>query len=191
MPRARSRRWRNQLDDLAAVGDRTLGPALTPESTPEFTTDLRTSDTLTRTRHFMSKPTGDWPRVSSRSVSSRTPHAVQLFGVTDADAAHAVSAVSGTALVTFRDLAAVVAPAEYTRMSLSNSVLTEYIRVVDTTYEHGPIIPAPPGTVFQSTDVLVHWMEVHYAKLHETLGSIERHGGTTPPYDYVRMQFED
>jgi hypothetical protein len=179
MLRARSRQWRNQLDDLAAAGNRTLVPALTPE----FMLDRHT---VTRTRHFMSKPTGDWPR-----VSSRTPQAVQLFGVTDADAVHAASAVSGTALVTFRDLAAVVAPAEYTRMTLSNSMLTEYIRVVDATYEHGPIIPAPPGTVFQSTDVLVHWMEVHYAKLHETLGSIERHGGTTPPYDYVRMQFED
>lgn len=130
----------------------------------------------------MARPTGEWRRAG--------PSAVQLFGVVDADETHSAFAVDGTSLVNFRDLAAVVAPAEYRRAVVSDDLLAEYVRVIDAAYEHGPVIPAPPGTIFKSTETLVHWMEVHYAKLHETLGTIERRGSPTAPYDYVRMQFE-
>jgi hypothetical protein len=116
---------------------------------------------------------------------------VRLFGVVDADDAHPGAVPSGTALVSFRDLGAVVTPAEYVSVSVSDEMLTEYIRVVDTLYASGPIVPAPPGTVFKSVAMLTQWMELHYAKLHETLDLIARRASPNPPYDFVRMQFRD
>jgi hypothetical protein len=50
------------------------------------------------------------------------------------------------------------------------------------------VIPAPPGTVFKDGTVLRRWLDVHYAKLHETLGVIERRDDGRAPYDYVRME---
>jgi hypothetical protein len=116
---------------------------------------------------------------------------VQLFGVVDADNAHPSIAPPGTTLVVFRDLAAIVAPSEYASLSVSDELLTEYIRVVDTLYASGPVVPAPPGTVFKTVALLTQWMELHYAKLHETLDIIERRASPNPPYDFVRMQFRD
>jgi hypothetical protein len=117
--------------------------------------------------------------------------ALRFFGVIDADEALPRDLpVEGLSLVHFRDLGAVVTPAEYVRVLLSDDDLEAYIRVVDELYRYGPIIPAPPGTVFRDGDVLLRWLELHYAKLHETLGVIERRGSPSPPYDMVRMELE-
>jgi len=128
-------------------------------------------------------------KVATPRVTVEVSHAVRLFGVVDANEPHDDIPVPGTTLVAFRDLAAVVSPAEYTRMVINDDLLTEYVRVIDASYALGPVIPAPPGTVFQSAASLMHWMEVHYAKLHETLGVIERRKSPNAPYDIVRMQF--
>jgi len=125
--------------------------------------------------------------------------AIRLFGVVDADETHAHAyahahghtgvPTPGTELVTFRDLGAVVEPATFTAKELDDEALGAYIRVVDAAAERGPIVPAPPGTVFRNVATLRHWLELHYATLHETLGVIERRQSPNPPYEFVRMQF--
>lgn len=119
-------------------------------------------------------------------------NALRFFGVIDAheatgSAEHPLP-VDGVSVVRFRDLAAVVAPTNYARVKPGDAELEEYVRVVDELYKHGPIIPAPVGTVFRGPEVLHRWLEIHYAKLHETLGIIEQRATPNPPYDFVRME---
>ncbi len=113
---------------------------------------------------------------------------LRFYAVADVDPlAHAKLDGDHTRLVTFRDLAAIVAPAPYVRAEPTPAELADYRTVIDAAAKLGPVIPAPPGTVFRSEDVLSRWLEIHYAKLHETLGAIERRGEPGAPYDYVRM----
>lgn len=118
-------------------------------------------------------------------------NALRFYGVVDAheslDGEQRLP-VEDVSLVRFRDLGAVVAPAEYVRTKPGDVDLQDYVHVVDELYKHGPIIPAPVGTVFRGTDVLLRWLEIHYAKLHEALGVIEHRGSPNPPYDFVRME---
>jgi len=123
---------------------------------------------------------------SPKSQSS----ALRFYAVLDADNFPATPSVAldGVTLVTMRDLAAAVAPTEYVRVTPGDTELDDYVRVVDELYALGPVVPAPPGTVFRDAGVLRHWLEIHYAKLHEALEVIERRGGPNPPYDFVRME---
>ncbi len=114
--------------------------------------------------------------------------ALRFYCVVDADADHRLPAVDGVTTVQFRDLAAVVVPTEYVRVHPGDPELADYVRMVDELYAHGPVVPAPPGTVFRDADVLRRWLEIHYAKLHEALGEIERRASSTAPYDFVRME---
>ena len=117
------------------------------------------------------------------------PPALRFYGVIDADgAAERAHATKPFTVVQFRDLAAVVAPTPYIRVRPGNDELEDYVHVIDELYTHGPVIPAPPGTVFQNANVLQHWLEIHYAKLHETLGQVEQRTSTTAPYDFVQME---
>jgi hypothetical protein len=113
---------------------------------------------------------------------------LRLYGVVDIDDFGGELNLNGVSVVQFRDLGAVVAPAEYVQAEPSESDIAEYMRVIDSLFTSGPIIPAPVGTLFRSDDVLRHWLEIHYATLHKTLGDIERRGSSSPPYEYVHMQ---
>jgi hypothetical protein len=118
--------------------------------------------------------------------------ALRFYGVIDINE-HTVEPngtlpVDGVSLVQFRDLGAVVAPAEYVSTEPDDTSLADYVRVIDGLHARTPVIPAPPGTIFRGANVLQHWMEIHYAKLHETLGELEQHKSMTPPYDMVRME---
>lgn len=123
------------------------------------------------------------------SMANPARDALRFYGVVDAEEANGHPLpVEGVTLVQFRDLGAVVAPTEYVRVHPGDRELADYVRVVDTLYAHGPIVPAPPGTVFRNARVLRAWLELHHAKLHEALGVIERRGSPSPPYDFVRME---
>lgn len=122
-------------------------------------------------------------------MASGASSGLRFYGVIDADGADpALLEAQRVSLVAFRDLAAVVAPTPYERATPGDAELREFIRVVDVLSEQGPMIPAPPGTVFRDESVLSRWLDVHYAKLHETLGVIERRNDGSAPYDYVRME---
>ena len=118
--------------------------------------------------------------------------ALRLYAVVDVAAArdHVPNEPSLT-FVQFRDLAAAVVPSAYTRTTLGEGELKDYIGVVDELATHGPVLPAPPGAVFRDADVLQRWLELHYAKLLEALGEVERRPGTTAPYDFVQMDLGD
>jgi len=122
-------------------------------------------------------------------MASGGSNALCFYGVIDADGADAaLLEAQHISLVAYRDLAAVVAPAPYVRVTPGDVELQDFVRVVDALSAYGPIIPAPPGTVFRDETVLSRWLDVHYAKLHETLGIIERREDGRAPYDYVRME---
>ena len=122
-------------------------------------------------------------------MASAGGRGLRFYGVIDADAADPeLLETQRVSLVTYRDLAAVVTPAPYVRAKATDADLEDYLRVVDALSEHGPVIPAPPGTVFRDQFVLARWLDVHYAKLHEALGVIEQRDDGRAPYDYVRME---
>lgn len=121
-------------------------------------------------------------------MASSAANALRFYGVIDADDLHDGSlGAEGVSLVTFRDLGAIVAPAPYARAKHDDAELADYTRVIDAVYKQGPVVPAPPGTIFRNARVLTSWMELHYAKLHEALGVIDRRESTDAPYDFVRM----
>lgn len=121
-------------------------------------------------------------------MGSATPNALRFYGVMDADdAANGDLKSLGVSLVLLRDLGAIVAPTPYLRTTQSDEVLADYVRVIDAAYKLGPVAPAPPGTIFHDERVILRWLEIHYAKLHEALGVIERRENPNPPYGYVRM----
>jgi hypothetical protein len=122
-------------------------------------------------------------------MANRGNKALRFYGVIDADSADSkLLEADNVSLVTYRDLAAVVAPTAYVRVKPGDAELTDYLRVVDSLSAHGPVVPAPPGTVFRNESVLARWLDVHYAKLHEAMGVIEQRDDGRAPYDYVRME---
>jgi hypothetical protein len=121
------------------------------------------------------------------SASGRS--GLRLYGVIDSDAAdEKLLREQSVRLVTYRGLAAVVAAAPYVRSEPTDADLSDYLRVVDAFSAKGPVVPAPPGTIFRDETVLARWLDVHYAKLHEAMAVIEQRNDDHPPYDYVRME---
>ena len=96
--------------------------------------------------------------------------AVQLFGVT-AVHGHRGAFAPGTDLVVFRDLAAVVADGPYAPPA--DQGLSDYRRVVESVFRQQAVLPAPPGVVFRSRDVLTQWLELHYFTLLDALAYVE------------------
>ena len=122
-------------------------------------------------------------------MASGKGEGLRFYAVVDADSGDRdVLHAENLKLVTFRDLAAVVTAAPYARAKPSDSDLQKYVRIVDALEKQGPVIPAPPGTIFRDESVLLRWLDVHFAKLHETLGIIERREDGHPAYEYVRME---
>jgi hypothetical protein len=105
--------------------------------------------------------------------------ALRLHGITFADAHHdaAVDATgtgsgtgtgswSGTLLVPFRDLCAVVSEQKIFAVDEANTADIERHRaVVDWLFRRVSVLPAPVGVVFRGPDVLRRWMELHYVSL--------------------------
>jgi gas vesicle protein GvpL/GvpF len=122
-------------------------------------------------------------------MASGASRGLRFYGVVDADSVDsALLETQQVSLIAYRDLAAVVAPAPYVRSNPGDAELQDFVRVVDALSAAGPMIPAPPGTVFQDQAVLSRWLDVHYAKLHEALGVIEQRDDGRAPYDFVRME---
>lgn len=85
------------------------------------------------------------------------------------------SLAEGTFLVHYRALAAIVEVSPYTATPLDEEAMQKYLHVLEDAYAHAAILPAPPGTVFQSHSVLMRWLELHYFTLTEALAVIEGH----------------
>lgn len=91
------------------------------------------------------------------------------------ESGQATSLTEGTTLVHYRALAAIVEPTTYSVSSLPEEETDRYLRVLEEAYEHSAVLPAPPGTVFQSQSTLTRWLELHYFTLTEALSVIEGH----------------
>lgn len=85
------------------------------------------------------------------------------------------SLAEGSTLVHYRALGAIVEPAPYSATPLDDDGMAKYLRVVEEVHSHVPVLPAPPGTVFQSQATLLRWLELHYFTLTEALSVVEGH----------------
>ena len=101
--------------------------------------------------------------------------ALRLYGVAAVENGQAASLVEGTSLVHFRALAAIVEPSHYSAPPLGDEETERYLEVLEEAYSNAAVLPAPPGTVFQSQSTLMRWMELHYFTLTEALAVIEGH----------------
>jgi hypothetical protein len=101
--------------------------------------------------------------------------ALRLYGVAAVESGHAMSLAEGTTLVHYRALAAIVEPSPYTVSTLPDDEMSKYIAVLEEAQSHSAVLPAPPGTVFQSQPTLTRWLELHYFTLTEALSVIDGH----------------
>lgn len=100
------------------------------------------------------------------------PNALRLYGITTNDQGHAQPA-DGAELLPFRDLAALVTPSDYAAGAPTGESIERHRHVVDAMFSHGPVLPAPVGTVFRSRETLLRWLELHYVALTEALHFVE------------------
>jgi Gas vesicle synthesis protein GvpL/GvpF len=100
---------------------------------------------------------------------------LRLYGVGAVESGQISSLAQGTSLVHYRALAAIVEPSSYASVDLDDAEMTKYLGILEEAYSHVSVLPAPPGTVFQSPDTLTRWLELHYFTLTEALSVIEGH----------------
>jgi hypothetical protein len=102
-------------------------------------------------------------------------NALRLYGVAAVESGQTNSVAEGTTLTHYRALAAIVEPSAYSTVNLDDDEMAKYLRVLEEAHAHGSVLPAPPGTVFQSGATLTRWLELHYFTLTEALAVIEGH----------------
>jgi gas vesicle protein GvpL/GvpF len=98
-----------------------------------------------------------------------------MYGVAAVESGHTSSLSDGTMLTHYRALAAIVEPSSYSTVTLDDAEMAKYQRVIEDAHAHAAVLPAPPGTVFQSESTLTRWLELHYFTLTEALSVIEGH----------------
>jgi hypothetical protein len=100
---------------------------------------------------------------------------LRLYGVAAVESGQVASLAEGTSLVHYRALAAIVEPAPYSVTTLDDELMDRYLHVLEGAHAHGTVLPAPPGTVFQSQATMLRWLELHYFTLTEALAVVEGH----------------
>ena len=101
--------------------------------------------------------------------------ALRLYGVAAVESGQTNSLAEGTTLTHSRALAAIVEPSSYSVVNLDDGEMMKYLRVLEEAHANAAVLPAPPGTVFQSTSTLTRWLELHYFTLTEALSVVEGH----------------
>ncbi|MEO5817470.1 MAG: GvpL/GvpF family gas vesicle protein [Gemmatimonadaceae bacterium] len=99
--------------------------------------------------------------------------ALNLFGVTVNDAHSARANATGVQLVTVRDLAAICAEVEYRAIVPDDALIAHYSEVLAAYAVTSPVLPAPVGVVFRSSDSVTRWLELHYGALTEAMTFVE------------------
>ena len=100
------------------------------------------------------------------------PNALRLYAITDIEHHAQSKPLDGTELLPFRDIAAVVSPAEYSSAPPDGEAIDEYRRIVDDLFGRAPVLPAPVGTVFRTRETLTRWLELHYVALSDALSFV-------------------
>jgi Gas vesicle synthesis protein GvpL/GvpF len=102
-----------------------------------------------------------------------------------------MSLADGTTLVHYRALAAIVEPSPYAVSKLEDPEMSKYLAVLEEAQSHSAVLPAPPGTIFQSQPTLTRWLELHYFTLTEALSVIEGHAAARVSVTTQGKQGED
>jgi len=109
----------------------------------------------------------------SRGVRD-TGGALSLFGVTFSEAAAHGPAITGTELVTVRELAAIVGPgATYASKEPTPEQVVALGNVIGEYAKRAAVLPAPVGVVFRSRQAMTRWMELHYVALSDALSFVD------------------
>ena len=108
-------------------------------------------------------------------MAQASVNSLRLYGVAAVESGQLASLAEGTFLVHYRALAAIVEVSPYTSKPLEEEEMAKYLLVLEDAYAHAAVLPAPPGTVFQSHSTLLRWLELHYFTLTEALSVIEGH----------------
>lgn len=116
---------------------------------------------------------------------------LRLYGVAAVKSGHTQSLAEGTSLVHYRALAAIVEPTPYSVSSLPDDEMSKYLAVLEEAHTETSILPAPPGTVFQSEGTLTRWLELHYFTLTEALAVVEGHAAARVSVTTRGQQRED
>jgi Gas vesicle synthesis protein GvpL/GvpF len=106
---------------------------------------------------------------------SQTP--LLLYGIVLSDG-HALpevpGAAGGTRLISYRDVGAVVSDQKsFVLDDVDSTRIEEHRAIVDAVFHIAPVLPAPVGVVFRSSDALTRWMELHYVSLTGALEFVE------------------
>ncbi|HUQ19444.1 MAG TPA: GvpL/GvpF family gas vesicle protein [Gemmatimonadaceae bacterium] len=109
-------------------------------------------------------------------MAQNSVEGLRLYGVATVDGQAVTSLATGTTLVPFRMLGAVVAPGKYSRVTLDDKEMNEYTRILEEVQSNTAVLPAPPGTVFRTRENLARWLELHYFTLTQAIGMVEGHG---------------
>ncbi len=92
---------------------------------------------------------------------------LRLFGVASLDDGDSAVAVPDVTVIPFARLGAVVRGSSFAAVEASEAALETYRRVVHNVFERAPILPAPFGTVFRSTEHVRRWLDMNYIALSE------------------------
>jgi gas vesicle protein GvpL/GvpF len=102
-----------------------------------------------------------------------TLHAITLAESAQ-DETNDARVVSESSRVSFRELSAVVTEqAAFSTGEPSDDAIVNHRRIVDGSFQHGAVLPAPVGVVFRAPEVLTRWMELHYVSLTAALEYVE------------------
>jgi gas vesicle protein GvpL/GvpF len=83
-------------------------------------------------------------------------------------------ATGGTRLISYRDVGAVVSDQKsFVLDDVDSSRIEQHRAIVDAVFHIAPVLPAPVGVVFRSSDALTRWMELHYVSLTGALEFVE------------------
>ena len=96
-----------------------------------------------------------------------------LYGVVGLESADVDTLGPGTTLVTFRDLGALVADAQYASHIPSAADVEAHRDIIEPIFVRRPFLPAPIGIVFRSREALIRWLELHYVTLTDGLSFVD------------------
>ena len=99
--------------------------------------------------------------------------ALNLFGVTVNDAHLPHVKVTDVETIVVRELAAICGAGEYRAPELDEVAIARLNSVVTAYAASGPVLPAPAGVVFRSSETVERWLELHYGALTEALSFVD------------------
>jgi hypothetical protein len=103
--------------------------------------------------------------------------ALNLFGVTVNDARVTHLSVPDTQTIVVRELAAICGESEYRAVEADDDAVQRYSSVVTTYATGGPVLPAPIGVVFRSSESVQRWLELHYGALTDAITFVQNRVG--------------